>query len=105
LPEAPPSSCTPDDWDQGFEIHRGTILGKLAATAGLADLESRIVFEAALTPQDIHQRYHGLDGAIYGLASHDRMLGAFKPANRSRDLAGLYLAGGAAHPGPGCPWC
>jgi phytoene dehydrogenase-like protein len=29
--------------------------------------------------------------------------GAFKPGNRSRDLPGLYLAGGAAHPGPGMP--
>ncbi len=83
--------------------YRRTILDKLAATAGLEDLESRIVFEAALTPQDIHERYHVLDGAIYGLASHGRLLGAFKPANRSRDLSGLYLAGGAAHPGPGMP--
>jgi diapolycopene oxygenase len=31
------------------------------------------------------------------------MFGAFKPANRSRDIRGLYLAGGAAHPGPGMP--
>jgi phytoene dehydrogenase-like protein len=30
-------------------------------------------------------------------------MGAFKPANRSKDLPGLYLAGGAAHPGPGMP--
>ena len=44
-----------------------------------------------------------LDGAIYGLASHGRFLGAFKPGNRSREVAGLYLAGGAAHPGPGMP--
>jgi phytoene dehydrogenase-like protein len=44
-----------------------------------------------------------LNGAIYGLVSHGRMFGAFKPGNRSRDLAGLYLAGGAAHPGPGMP--
>jgi phytoene dehydrogenase-like protein len=44
-----------------------------------------------------------LDGAIYGLASHGKFLGAFKPGNRSRDLRGLYLAGGAAHPGPGMP--
>ena len=44
-----------------------------------------------------------LDGAIYGLASHGRFTGAFKPANRSPDVAGLYLAGGAAHPGPGMP--
>ena len=44
-----------------------------------------------------------LNGAIYGLASHGKWTGAFKPANRSRDVAGLYLAGGAAHPGPGMP--
>ena len=44
-----------------------------------------------------------LNGAIYGLASHGRFFGAFKPGNRSRDLPGLYLAGGAAHPGPGMP--
>ncbi len=69
----------------------------------MRDLEDRIVFEAALTPQDIHDRYHVLNGAIYGLASHGRLLGAFKPANRSPDVEGLYLAGGAAHPGPGMP--
>ena len=56
-----------------------------------------------LTPQDIHDRYRVLDGAIYGLASHGRLTGAFKPANRSPDIPGLYLAGGAAHPGPGMP--
>ena len=66
-------------------------------------MESRIVVEEALTPQDIHDRYRVLDGAIYGLASHGRFFGAFKPSNRSPDLAGLYLCGGSAHPGPGMP--
>lgn len=91
------------DWKAVFPAYRRVILGKLARTAGLDDLEDRIVFEAALTPEDIHTRYRVLDGAIYGLASHGRMTGAFKPANRSRDVRGLYLAGGAAHPGPGMP--
>jgi len=78
-------------------------LEKLKRTGQMPDIESRIVFERALTPQDIHDRYHVLDGAIYGLASHGKCLGAFKPGNRSPDLRGLYLAGGAAHPGPGMP--
>jgi phytoene desaturase len=91
------------DWKQMLPAYRQVIVQKLANTACLGDLEERIRFEAALTPQDIHDRYHVLDGAIYGLASHGRMLGAFKPANRSPDLKGLYLAGGAAHPGPGMP--
>ncbi len=31
------------------------------------------------------------------------LVGGFKPANRSPDVKGLYLGGGAAHPGPGMP--
>jgi diapolycopene oxygenase len=91
------------DWHEMLPRYRSLILDKLARTAGLGDLERRTVVEHALTPQDIHDRYRVLDGAIYGLASHGRFLGAFKPGNRSRHVGGLYLAGGAAHPGPGMP--
>lgn len=91
------------DWKKLFPAYRQVILNKLKRTGGMPDLDERIVFEHALTPQDIHDRYHVLNGAIYGLASHGKFLGAFKPGNRSPDLTGLYLAGGAAHPGPGMP--
>ena len=91
------------DWKAMFPAYRKVIFDKLARSAGLTDLQDRIRVEHALTPQDIHERYRVLNGAIYGLASHGRVFGAFKPGNRSRDLAGLYLAGGAAHPGPGMP--
>ena len=91
------------DWTKMLPGYRQVILDKLKRCAGMPDLEERIVFERHLTPQDIHERYKVLDGAIYGLASHGKVNGAFKPGNRSRDLAGLYLAGGAAHPGPGMP--
>lgn len=91
------------DWKKMLPAYRRVILEKLKTTGQMPDLEERIVFERTLTPQDIHDRYHVLDGAIYGLASHGKFLGAFKPGNRSPDLRGLYLAGGAAHPGPGMP--
>lgn len=91
------------DWSKMFAPYRRRIIEKLEQTAGLKDLEKHIVFEKSLTPQDIHDRYHVLDGAIYGLASHGRFFGAFKPANRSPDIEGLYMAGGSAHPGPGMP--
>jgi diapolycopene oxygenase len=91
------------DWAKMFPHYRQVILDKLKRTAGLTDIEDRIVFESALTPQDIHERYRVFNGAIYGISSHGRFQGAFKPANRSRELSGLYLAGGAAHPGPGMP--
>jgi diapolycopene oxygenase len=91
------------DWTKMFPDYRRVILDKLKRTAGLTDIESRIVFEEALTPQDIHDRYRVLNGAIYGIASHGVIRGAFKPANRSKEVEGMYLAGGAAHPGPGMP--
>jgi phytoene desaturase len=91
------------DWTKMLPAYRQVILDKLKRTAGLTDIEDRIVFESALTPQDIHERYRVLNGAIYGISSHGVFNGAFKPANRSRELSGMYLAGGAAHPGPGMP--
>lgn len=91
------------DWKQMLPAYRKTILEKLKTTGGMEDIEQRIVTEDVLTPQDINDRYRVLNGAIYGLASHGRLLGAFKPANHSPDVRGLYLAGGSAHPGPGMP--
>ena len=89
------------DWQRMLGPYRERIIDKLKTSGGMPDLEERIVFEAALTPADIEQRYRVLDGAIYGLASHGKFLGAFKPGNRSPDVEGLYFAGGSAHPGPG----
>jgi phytoene desaturase len=91
------------DWKKMLPAYRRVIIEKLKRAGKMPDLEERIVFERTLTPQDINDRYHVLNGAIYGLASHGKFLGAFKPGNRSPDLRGLYLAGGAAHPGPGMP--
>ena len=91
------------NWKVMLPTYRRVILDKLKKTAGMDDIEDRIRFESWLTPQDIHDRYRVLNGAIYGLASHGKLNGAFKPANRSPDVERLYLAGGSAHPGPGMP--
>ncbi len=91
------------DWNEMLPTYRETILEKLRNTAGLEDIDDHIVTEDTLTPQGIHDRYHVLNGAIYGLASHGKYRGAFKPNNRRTELEGLYLCGGAAHPGPGMP--
>ncbi len=91
------------DWKRMLPEYREVILDKLERTAGMKGLREAIVCEASLTPEGIHNRYRVLNGAIYGLASHGKFVGAFKPGNRRKDVQGLYLAGGAAHPGPGMP--
>src|SRR6204780_4566637 len=60
------------DWSKLFPWYRQVILNKLKRTAGLTDIEDRIVFERALTPVDIHQRYQVMNGAIYEISSHGR---------------------------------
>ena len=72
------------NWKTRFPSIAGDYLEKLKRTGGMQDIESRIIFERALSA-DIHDRYHVLNGAIPS-ASHGRFLGAFRPGNRSPDL-------------------
>ncbi|MBI1189143.1 MAG: phytoene desaturase [Tepidisphaera sp.] len=85
-----------------LESYRRVILDKLARF-GMRDIEQHIKVERFLTPSGIERLYNAEGGAIYGLASHGKLKGGFKPKNRSRVLKGLYLAGGSANPGPGVP--
>jgi len=85
-----------------MEQYRPVIIEKLKRM-GMPDLEQHIVVERHLTPQSIERWYNAEGGAIYGLASHGKLKGGFKPRNRSRVYSNLYLAGGSANPGPGVP--
>lgn len=85
-----------------LKSYRRVILDKLKRF-NMPDLEDRIVVERFLTPTQIDRMYNAEGGAIYGLASHGKLVGGFKPRNRSLVLKNLYLAGGSANPGPGVP--
>lgn len=82
--------------------YRTVVINKLKRF-GMNDIESRITVEHTLTPNDIDRMYNAQGGAIYGLASHGKLAGGFKPRNRSLVYPNLYLAGGSVNPGPGVP--
>ena len=86
-----------------LDAYRSTVIEKLKTTGGMPDLEEHILEERHLTPNGIERLYNAEGGAIYGLASHGRLHGGFKPRNRSRVVEGLYLTGGSSNPGPGVP--
>lgn len=82
--------------------YRPIVIDKLKRH-GMEDIEDHIAVERFLTPPQIERLYNATGGAIYGLASHGRLKGGFKPRNRSKVLPNLYLAGGSVNPGPGVP--
>jgi 1-hydroxycarotenoid 3,4-desaturase len=96
----------PADGDQG-----GITDGELAAleqrvfsqleTSGL--IVSRNSEHIALTrPQDFARLFPATGGSLYGSANHGA-LASFARPNARTGIAGLYLAGGSVHPGPGVP--
>ena len=89
------------DWKRMLPAYRRVILDKLKTTGQCRTSRAASCSNRRLTPQDIHDRYRVLNGAIYGLASHGKWTARSSRRTGRRDVAGLYLAGGAAHPGPG----
>jgi 1-hydroxycarotenoid 3,4-desaturase len=94
----------PADGDLGqpgieeIETCRTTTLARLAAQ-GLTLMEE----QATVTgPADFHRLFPATGGALYGRASHGWLASFRRPTARTA-VKGLYLAGGAIHPGPGLP--
>jgi 1-hydroxycarotenoid 3,4-desaturase len=55
-----------------------------------------------VTPSDFATLFPATGGALYGRASHGWAASFLRPGSRTA-IAGLYLAGGATHPGAGVP--
>lgn len=90
------------DSEKFIEQYRPVVIEKLKR-CGIEDIEKHIVVERTLTPRGIESMYNAEGGAIYGLASHGKLGGGFKPRNTAKAAKGLYLCGGSANPGPGVP--
>ncbi len=90
------------DSERFIREYRPIVIEKLRR-CGLDDIEKHIEVEHTLTPRGIESMYNAEGGAIYGLASHGRLAGGFKPRNTSKAARGLYFCGGSVNPGPGVP--
>lgn len=69
------------------------------------DIEGKIQCEMKITPQDFANQFQSNCGSIYGISSNTKSSAFKRPPNRSRQLQGLYFAGGSTHPGGGVPMC
>ena len=89
------------DWQKETVQARERVLAKLHRHG--VELANRIEAEFVLSPEDFYNNYLSNRGSIYGLSSNSRGTAFKRPANRSRELKGLYFAGGSTHPGGGIP--
>ncbi len=88
-------------WDEEKERMRDLIFRKLRQIG--IDIEGHIEVEKVYTPEDFYRLYGSNRGSIYGISSNSKNTAFRRPANRSRDIRGLYFAGGSVHPGGGVP--
>jgi 1-hydroxycarotenoid 3,4-desaturase len=63
----------------------------------------RAVAEGEETPADFEAAFPGGRGALYGLASNDKMAAFRRPENQVTGIARLFAVGGSTHPGAGLP--
>ena len=89
------------NWQHEAQRMKTAVLKRLRL-AGI-DAEDAIEAEAILTPEDLYDLYRSNKGSIYGISSNTQTAAFLRPANRSRDLKGLYFCGGSSHPGGGVP--
>ncbi|WP_219894865.1 1-hydroxycarotenoid 3,4-desaturase CrtD [Aquisediminimonas profunda] len=66
------------------------------------NLKLKIMDHHLTTPQDFNTLFPATGGALYGQATHGALAAFQRPGSRTR-IPGLYLAGGATHPGAGVP--
>ena len=98
----PVGHCGAIDWTAEKQAYRDLVLRRLE-DLGLNGLRDRIRFEKIVTPDDWRDDLGIYRGATFNLAhSLDQML-MFRPKNRFDGVRGVYLAGGATHPGSGLP--
>ncbi|MGD0675565.1 MAG: 1-hydroxycarotenoid 3,4-desaturase CrtD [Polyangiaceae bacterium] len=96
---APPTGANPSMWN------REVILRWERAAFSTLERSGLKLFARATrttTPLDFEKRFPATGGALYGQRVSGPLSPLTRPGARS-GLAGLYLAGGSAHPGPGLP--
>lgn len=71
--------------------------------AHIIDPADTVIWERS--PAGLAAQFPGSFGSIYGLSSNSAMSAFYRPANRVKQVNGLYLASGSAHPGGGIPMC
>ncbi len=90
------------DWDTEKPRYIERTIESLSRAA-IPGLKERVVFAECATPLDFERDLLLPEGAIYCLQQDLAAQAVFRPACKSKSIAGLYLVGSSTHPGGGVP--
>ncbi len=90
------------DWDSEKEAYIQRTIDGLSRKA-IPGLKDHVVFAECATPLDFERNLLLPEGAIYCLQQDLAAQAVFRPAARSKSVAGLYMVGSSTHPGGGVP--
>ncbi len=90
------------DWDTEKPRYIERTIDALSRSA-IPGLKDHVVFAECATPLDFERDLLLPEGAIYCLQQDLAAQAVFRPATKSKSVAGLYLVGSSTHPGGGVP--
>lgn len=91
------------DWAHESDRIRNALVRDYEDTFGLTGLQDSIVVEHRMTPEDFRDQLGAVDGNAFAIEPTLHQSASFRPPNRDRRIAGMYLVGGGTHPGAGIP--
>ncbi|MBU9714742.1 phytoene desaturase family protein [Evansella tamaricis] len=97
-----PNNLSGVDWEREKSSFRDLIWDQLERRSGIS-LRSHLEEETILTPLDWERQKFVFQGATFNLSHRLGQMMYFRPHNRMKDIAGLWLVGGGTHPGSGLP--
>jgi phytoene desaturase len=90
------------DWSSMAETYRKRLAKRLHDTM-MPGLESHVVTQRIMTPDDFEHRLLSYKGAAFGLEPVLTQSAWFRPHNKSEEFENLFLVGAGTHPGAGIP--
>jgi phytoene desaturase len=91
------------DWDRESDRLRDALVEDLEETFGLRGLDSSVVVEHRMTPDDFERDLDAAWGNAFAVEPTLQQSAWLRPPNRDKHLRGLYFVGGGTHPGAGIP--
>jgi phytoene dehydrogenase-like protein len=97
-----PYNLAGNDWDRFKERYIDLAVETIERYV-IPDLSEHVVYRDMATPKDLERMLLHPGGAGYGIQTDISHMAVFRPANRSKCIRNLYLAGASTHPGGGVP--